>query len=256
MQWQNSPYVWLLLIAGAASAIFVIMALRRRSYPGALPLAILGFAAGVWQVGYALELLGDDEGTKILLAKVQYLGIAVIPTAWLAVALQYTGRGNLLTRRNLTLLTIVPIATVCLAWTNEDHGFIWSEVSLEASDALLWLVLDHGAWFWAFGGYSYLLLILGIALIAADLFTSQRRYWGQAAALIVSALVPWMTNWSFAVDLTPAAHLDLTPLAFAISLLVLFWAFTYAGLLDIVPIAKQLVIDNMNCRPSAIMGHI
>ena len=246
MQWQYSPYVLLLLILAATSAIFVIMAWRRRSLPGAVPLAILGLAAGVWQAGYALELLSDNEPTKVLWAKAQYLGIAAAPTAWLAVALQYTGRGHWLTRRNLLLLAIVPVTTVLLAWTNEAHGLIWSDISLETSDSLLWLVLDHGAWFWAFGWYSYLLLVLGIVLIAAELIHSQRRYWGQTAALIVSALVPWMTNWSFAVGLTPVEYLDLTPVVFAISLLVLLWAFVYAGLLDIVPIAKQLVIDNMN----------
>jgi PAS domain-containing protein len=52
---------------------------------------------------------------------VEYLGIAIVPTAWLALALQYTGREKWLTRRNLALLAIEPFVTLLLAWTNELH---------------------------------------------------------------------------------------------------------------------------------------
>ena len=43
----------------------------------------------------------------------------------------------------------------------------------------------------------------------------------QATALLISAIVPWMANWSFFVGLTPVTHLNLTPVAFLFGLLVL-----------------------------------
>ena len=224
MEWQDNPYFLLWLSTAFVSAIFVLIAWSRRSAPGAVPLGLLALAAGVWQFGYAFELMGDDQDIKVLWAKLQYPGIAVIPTAWLAVALQYTGRGHWLTRRVLVLLAVMPLTTIILAWTNESHGLIWSDISVKSNNSLLFLILDHGAWFWIFTAYSYLLMLLGIALVFDAVFHSSRHYWAQGTALAVAALAPWMTNWAFAVGLNPVTHLDLTPAAFAVSGLVLVWA--------------------------------
>ncbi len=218
----------------------------RSNSPGAISLALLALFAVVWQVGYALELASDDQPTKIFWAKIQYFGIPSLATAWFAFTLQYTGRRQWLTRRNLALLSIVPIVTLVLAWTNEAHGLIWSDINLDTGDSLNFLVLDHGIWFWAYAAYSYLLLILGFILLAEALLHSLRPYWGQAIALLVSALVPWTTNWSFAVGLAPMGNLDLTPLAFMVSALALALAVVWTRFLDLTPIARKSVFENMN----------
>ena len=97
MQWSDSPYVLLLLVAGVISGILALTCMVRRKSLGATPLAVLGLAVGLWQIGYALELMGDNLSTKVFWAKFQYPGIAAIPSAWLAVALHYTGRSDWLT---------------------------------------------------------------------------------------------------------------------------------------------------------------
>ena len=246
MHWENHPFVLLLFTVAAASVIFALILWKRRSSPGAVPLVVLSLAAAVWQAGYALELLADGQPNKIFWAQSQYPGIAVIPAAWLAVALQYSGRGRWLTRRNLALLSIMPLATIALAWTNGSHGLIWSEITVDSSSSLTILLLDHGAFFWGNVIYSYILLLAGIVLVTEGLFHSERRYWAQSAALIVAAVIPWMANWLFRLGLDPATSLNLTPPAFGLSALVLMWAVVQVRFLDIVPIARQLVIDSMN----------
>ena len=247
MHWENHPFVLLLLTAAAASVLLALILWRRRRSPGAVPLVVLSLAAGIWQAGYALELLADGQTNKVFWAQTQYPGIAVIPTAWLAVALQYSGRGNWLTRRNLALLALMPLATIALAWTNSYHGLIWSEITVDTSSSLTILLLDHGAFFWGHVIYSYVILLVGIVLVAEGLFHAERRYLAQAAALIMAAVIPWMANWLFGLGVEPAdTNYNFTPPAFAISGLVLMWAVIKAGFLDIVPIAQQLVIDSMH----------
>jgi uncharacterized protein YlzI (FlbEa/FlbD family) len=48
----------------------------------------------------------------------------MVPTAWLTFAIQYTGRGNWLNTRNISLLAALPIATLALVWTNGSHYLI------------------------------------------------------------------------------------------------------------------------------------
>ena len=245
MQWLDSPYVIALLVAGGVSAYLAFFVWARRSSPVATPLAMLLLGATVWQVGYAFELASDNESTKVLWAKVGYLGIVTVPTAWLAVALQYTGRGHWLSRRNLALLGMVPLATLMLSWTNEAHGLIWSSIKWDGSESFFVPEFVHGAWFWVFGAYSYLLIILGLILVGEAVLRTPRLYLAQGAALVVSALVPWATNWAFAVGLTPVPHLNLTAFAFVVSGVVLAWAMVQTRLLDITPVAREMIFENM-----------
>ena len=57
-------------------------------------------------------------------ARVQYPGIVAVPLMWLGLVIQYMGQEKWLTRRNLTLLAIIPLVTLLLAWTNDAHGLI------------------------------------------------------------------------------------------------------------------------------------
>ena len=127
MQWLDSPYPVALLIATATSVTLAVVAWRRRTSPGTAPLAVLATAAAIWQAGYALETASAGESAKLLWAKIEYLGIVTVSTAWLAVTIQYSGHGEWLTRRNLFLLGVVPLVTLVLVWTNGSHELIWSD---------------------------------------------------------------------------------------------------------------------------------
>ena len=194
MRWQITPYSYLLLVAAAISAVLVFYAWRRRGTTGAGTLALLMAGVCVWAAGYALELSGADLPTKIFWAKVEYIGIATVPFAWLAFALQYTGREGRLTGRNLALLSALPLVTLLLAWTNEVHGLVWSSTGLDEDGPFLALEVEHGAWFWVHLSYSYLLLLIGTILLIAMLTRSPHLYRKQNLALLLAVSVPWVGN--------------------------------------------------------------
>ena len=245
MQQIDHPYVLALLVAAALSAIFAGLAWRRRRSAGAIPLVFLAVAVAVWQLGYAFELANDDRWTKILWAKIEYFSIVTVATSWLAITLQYTGRGVWLNRRNLALLSIVPLATLIFVWTNGVHRLIWTEITQEVHGSLTVLEFVHGAWFWIFAGYSYLLLIASIIFLAVALLHSFRLYWQQGLALLIAALVPWAANWAYTVAVSPMPNVDLTPLAFFVSITAIAWALLRVRLLDITPVAREAVFENM-----------
>jgi hypothetical protein len=83
VQFEYSPYILPLFIAGASSILVAYYAWSHRSVSGASALALLALAAGGWAIGYALEIAGGDLSTKVFWAKAQYLGIATVPLLWL-----------------------------------------------------------------------------------------------------------------------------------------------------------------------------
>jgi PAS domain-containing protein len=203
-------------------------------------------AIAMWSLGYTLELASTELPVKVFWAKMQYLGIVSVPTAWLAFALQYTNREGWLSRRNLALLAIEPLVTLLLAWTNEHHGLIWSAVRLNSSGSFSVLDSSYGAGFWGHTAYSYLVLLFGTLLIALAFVRSLPMYRGQTSTLLLGALVPWVGNAVYLSSLSPFPHLDLTPLAFTLAGALLAWGLFRYRLLDIVPVARDIIIESMS----------
>ncbi len=245
MQWQNSPYAWALILTAIASGIVVLLAWRRRPAPGAWPTVFLMLAVALWSLAYALELGSANLEAQTFWAKVQYLGIVTVPVTWLILALEYTGLAKWLNRRNLVLLAIVPLLTLVLVWTNELHGLIWTRVGQATAGSYVVLDLTYGGFFWVHFAYAYLLLLAGTVRWLQVLIRAPQLYRGQAGAVLVGALTPWVGNALYVSGLSPFPHLDLTPLAFTVSGLALAWAIFHYRLLDFVPVARENVIRGL-----------
>jgi PAS domain S-box-containing protein len=206
-------------------------------------------AVAEWSLGYALELAGADVPTKLFWLGFEYVGIGFIPAAWLALALQYTGRTKWLTPRLLILLSIEPVITLIMAWTNALHPVIYAKVSLQINSAYTALVLSRGPWYWINVGYAYLLLLLGTTLIVSYIPMLKRTaalYRGQISALIIAVLVPWVSNALTLSGLSPFPNLDITSSAFTVTGIAFAWSLFRYRLLDITPVARNAVIENMS----------
>jgi len=71
-------------------------------------------------------------------------------------------------------------------------------------------------------------------------------YRGQAAALLIAVAAPWIGNILYISGLSPVPQLDLTPFAFSISVIAFTWGVTGFHLLDLSPIARYIVVEEMN----------
>ena len=245
MHWQYTPYVLPLVIAAAISGAIGLVAWRRRHVPGATPLLVLVLAVVEWSLGNVLELGSAELEAKLFWANLEYLGIVTVPVMWLTFALQYTGRDKHLTYRNLALLAVVPLITLLLVWTNNLHGLMRYNIRLDRSGPFSVVAKTYGMWFWVNAAYSYGLLLLGTVILLQVLFRPPRLYRGQAAALLVGALAPWLGNALYISGLSPIPRLDVTPCAFAISGLAIAWGLLRFRLLDIAPMARGAVIEGM-----------
>ncbi|MCI0394657.1 MAG: GAF domain-containing protein [Chloroflexi bacterium] len=248
-EWQYTPYILPLVAAAAVAAWLALYAWRRRQTTGAAAFVVLTLAAAGWAAVYTLELASADRATILFWVRLEYPAIVTMPLAWLGFVLQYTGRGHLLTRRNLLAAAVIPFITILLAFSNEAHHLIWDEVNVRR---VTWgtgevTVLDptYGTWFWVHSAYSYLTFLAGTVLMLGSMSRSPQLYRRQAGPLIVGALAPWIGNVLYLTGRAPAG-LDLTPLAFTVSVVAYAWAIFRFRLLDLAPVARNLVVDSMS----------
>ena len=244
MSWQYPAYVLPLLLATATLVMLALYTRRHRSTPGAGTFALLMLAAAWWASMYTLELGSVGLDNKVIWAKAKYLGVVTLPVAWLAFALQYTGRGRWLTKRNLALLSIMPLATLALVATNEAHYLIW-EPEIDTVGPFSVLHMGFGAWFWVQAAYSYLLLLLGTLLLLWTIVPALRLYFPQNLVLLMGVLIPWAANALYIFRFSPIEDLDPTPFAFALTGIAIAWGLLRFRLLDVVPVARGAIVERI-----------
>jgi len=244
MSFQLTPYAGILLATAIISAIVALLSWQRRSSPGGATLALLMLAVTEWAWASGLETAAVGQSAKVLWSKLEYLGTHSTPVLMLIFAAQYTRRDKWLTRRNVALLWVIPILTVAMAATNEWHGLVWSGFTPGPSGSNL-LIYHHGPYFWfaLFCVYAYI-LAASLLLIQTTLHPSvlHRR---QGRALLAAAAIPWIGSIIYVSGLSPIPGFNTTPTSFMISGLVLLVSIVRRQLFDLVPVARDTLVENM-----------
>lgn len=241
-----TPLTYTLPLYFAAGLAFLTasMVWRRRN-PVALPFILLMMAVAEWSIAYALEIQSVDLSGKIFWSKVKYLGVTAVPAMWLILASEYGGRKLLRKRRRLAWLSIEPLLTIGLIWTNHLHGLIYSDLGLISVGTVTLKAATHGPWFWVHFGYSYILMFVGTLWMVEAVIRSPDLYRWQVVIALIGALTPWIGNVLYTSGLNPIKHLDLTPFGFAMTGFTIGLGLFRIGLLDVTPLARDIVMENM-----------
>jgi len=245
MSFSYSPYALPLIAAALISMAVAIYAWVRRSAIGAQPLFLLAVSIFIWVIGYALEIMGRELGTKYFWGVIQYIGVAFSTYSWLMFSIVYSHLGRIITRRFIAWTVLIPNITVLLALTTKWHGLIWSEYHISRQGDFSALEVTHGSWFFVHFAYSYLILLIGTVLLVRALRRRKGMYRGQLIAMLIAVLAPWVGNVLYLTGNSPIPHLDLTPFAFTVTVVALAWAIFGFRLVDITPLARDIVVDSM-----------
>jgi PAS domain S-box-containing protein len=246
MMWQPNSYTPILFIGAGLSLILGLIAWPRRAIsPTALPFSVLMWLTAWQAFCYGQQLGGQDLGFVIFWGKMEYNAIAFMQVTWLSFALRYTGRSRWLTFHSRALLFTVPAMVVFCTWTNDWHGLVKSDFVLDLSGPFSVVTFSPGPVYWINIVYNYALFLAGFILIFRAYLHAPRLYRTQARVLLLASIIPLIGNILYLTDLTPWPNLDLTPIAFTLTGVLVAWGLYRYRLLDVVPAARERVIENM-----------
>ena len=245
MSFQFTPYVVPLVILAAVTTWLTVLAVQRRRVTAARQLVWLMGLLTWWLLCYAFQVSGTDVPTILFWSNATFVSVAFVPVAWLAFALAYSGQNRWLTLRNLILACLIPVATQIMIWFDNVLHLFRGAAYLEFSAPLWVLRSPWGPWFSVHSAYSYLLIGIGIVLLVGVFFRSKGLYRGQAATLLVGALVPLVMNVVFVIVVKQAFVLDPTPFSFAVTGIMFSVGLFRFRLLDVVPLARDAVVEGM-----------
>jgi len=233
-----------LIFAAAISGALAIYTWRNRKTAGATPFSIMLFILFQWGASYIMELAATDIQTKIVWEIIKFVGVVFTPVAWMVFAFEYTGRKTWINHRRLAFLSIIPLTTIIILITNGSHGLFRASRSLANEGGFLLLDTTNGPWFWVHAAYTYALITIGLVLIIRALLRWPAQYRGQMLMILLATLAPVIANIITVFQIIPIL-IDLTPYAFTVTGVGMAYALFRHRLLDIAPIARDIVIDGM-----------
>ncbi len=237
----------LLLVAGLPLAAYLLwQGWRNRTKPGAIPFMVILALSTSWVIGSIFELISADLSTKLLWADLQYLPIVFLPVACLALALDYTGNRAWLTRRNISALSIIPLVSLGLMWTNSHHGLMRASAWLDTDGGHAVIGRTLGPWFWVHSAYSYLLLGAAVAFLIHAIISSPPLYRKQPAVLVAGLAVPVVWNMLFLLKPGLLPTFDYTPAVFGVAELIMAYGLFRFRVFNLVLVARDTLLENLS----------
>lgn len=237
----------IILFCTTLLAIFVsLLSFRRRKAPGAMPLAIMMGAVSWWAFAQAMVYLQNDFGFMMFWANMRYFAISIIPFLWWLLAIEFYKKSTIINKGLAITLFSFSLLEIILVWTNNYHYLFYSNTAIIDTPYGKVLELGNGIFFYLYFIFNYFMIFWGIGLFIASFVKSNRTYKKQAGVMILGVLIPLIINSLFVFNLLPVQNIDLTPVTFAITGLVFSYGLFKVGLMDVIPIARDEVIENMD----------
>jgi PAS domain S-box-containing protein len=229
------------IISGSVAAI----SFRRRKVIGATTLMWMMLALTWWSGLSGIEGLNPGADWHLFWSRLGYFGIVSVPVLWLIFAVQYSQQEKTPSARKLTLLWIVPLITLIMLWTNSWHKLMWSSIEMINFQGIMIQSVEHGTYFWLHAIYTYGAVLAGVIIFVRHMIQTDDAYRAQAGTMLLAALVLLIGNGLYVFKLLPFRGLDITPFTFTVSSLILAWGLFRFKLLDLIPVAGEVVLQNM-----------
>lgn len=241
-----TPYLFPLILSALALCVLGLLVWRQRRNSASLFMFAVVVCLEIWVIGFILEIAADELETKIVLANLQFIGIDLLPVAWLALTLTYTG--HLRTWGHLVRgLVGIPILNQLIIWTNPWHHLFRSNPTIDLTTAPFpILVNDYSYWYYCvqllFVNFIFLFTVV---LLINTLRTSVGTHRKQILFMLLSTLLPILLNGLYVMNLSPIPHFNLSAVGFTLSGVILTWSLLRYRFLDLMPVARTVLVDRL-----------
>ncbi|MFB6134322.1 MAG: histidine kinase N-terminal 7TM domain-containing protein [Halanaeroarchaeum sp.] len=233
------------ICSGVLGGAIAVVAIRRPQTPGRNAFVVLAVTLSGWCLFQALFWLSPPGviafAFDVLAATLALAGVF----SWFVFAVQYTGHGEWLSRRRIGAIGAVVGAYFLATLTNPWHGLVRSNVRFASFESLTLIVSDIGPIGALTYALAYATILASYLLLARFALRSRPGYRMQTVTILLASIVPTLANVLYVAGFRPHPGLDPSPLFFLWMALVVGWALFRHDFLDVVPIATDLLIEEM-----------
>lgn len=234
-----------LLATTAINLIATIISWQRRGTAGGRYFALGMAGITFWTLAASFDYAAIPIPLKVFFAKLEYTGYNIAFGSFALFVLIFTGYEDWLEKSWVKALPwIIPLSNILLAWTNDWHGWLWSGFTRsDIGDNTV--IFEHGpGYLWAVVTGYLMILVIILPLWQASRRGSELSH-RQARLLFAASLIPIVGNLLYLFESPQLRGLDWTPISFSLAGVLFLLALFGTRLLDIVPIARDKLINSL-----------
>lgn len=232
-----------LFCSAAFCAWLAAYALMQQGNAFARNFVALMLCSALYALGYGLELASPDAALIKTALRLQYVGIPFMPLVWIGLAWSYLdsrGLPRVWWRTLLALSTFVFL----IHQSNDLHHLYYTDLAFARDGDLSITRTGKGPVYWLTIAYLNAGFGAGVLLFFRAWRQSKPIYHHQALCLLIGSSFPWLFHLLYLFGLSPQ-RIDLSPFGLAASGLLFAVASFRHGLLDVLPMARDLVFDGI-----------
>jgi diguanylate cyclase (GGDEF)-like protein len=218
--------------------------LRRATGKSAVFLAICMWAVAIYSFGYGMELLSNSLSQAEFWVRFEHWGIQLIAPTWLLFALSVSGYEKRIKPVFIIALGVIPLylflTAQTLGWLNLAHH----NPRMILSGPFPMFTYDRNLWNYIAVGYYSLCIATSTVVFAIALFKSVPAVKKNALIYLLGSLPAWVGLVLHNLGLS--GNIDFTPLFLGISGLFFVYGFTKLRMLEIIPLARDVIFENMS----------
>lgn len=234
-----------MLFLSAATSIFIAVYLFfKRISPCGKIFAVLMLMTSIYSLGYAFEISSNSLQEVVFWLRFQYIGISFIPTLWLIFSLKFLSLDKWLKKQTIFVMFSLSFITFILHNTNQYHYLYYNSITINIIDSVTITSIERGFWYHIHMWYTNLSLLIGNILYINAVIKSPSTYKSQYMIIAIASFFPWAGCILYFTGISPFG-IDLTPISMLFMNILSLYALFSFGLLDIIPIARDTIFDNM-----------
>ncbi len=234
-------YFWLLstFLSIAISLAMVVLLFRTKADKGKFSLLVFAISLIIASISFFgasfFDFPHDVSNFHNLLIGLAYALALTALTALLVFFLEYTRRVNWLTPFNTVMLSIQPTMTLCILWFGPPE---WSYKMVNG------VVYPGGQWMWVVSIYGQFLAFFSILFfirIYQGIYPV--REWSRS--VVVGYFCVMVVQQASLMEIPIQQHLAFYLTALAFLGLIILYVFLVRGLLVMVPISRESIVEQM-----------
>jgi signal transduction histidine kinase len=243
--WQFTPVSIVYIISIGMSLVLSVLGLKMRTVKGSGLFSAMMFFVSIWITASMLFIFNGNDSFKILMMKIEYIGIGGAVYLWLFFVAVYTRYDKWLRKYLYILFAIIPVYTIITVLQAPHNSFVHKTYEFIYVNGLKTSIKNYSIGFYIWTSYSYLMLGLGFAFLVFRILETSKANRKQLYYLTPIIFLLIIPNVLYIVGKNPIEPYDPTPLSFAVIGALILITMYFHNFLNAVPIANELIINNI-----------
>lgn len=245
MMYLFNSYLWVSIILSFMMFTLIFYIFKNRTVFGAYYFLLTVVLVEIWVTAQGLEMAAMTLPLKIIWANIQYIPSSLVAVSFFMLIQKLIGYDRTRLKGGwFLLLFVIPAICNILLWVPELRFLMRNHEVLDMSGLFPTVSKSYGPVFWILAVYAVAVNAITFVKLVRKLKDKTSVYRKQQILLIVALLFPMISNLLQVTRLNPF-RVDLTPIFFGLSAIIVYLGIFKYGLFDAIPIAYSIIIREM-----------